>query len=627
MCGIAGMISFAPLTEGERRTVSMMNQALVHRGPDSQGIAGDAHVTLAMRRLSIIDVFGGQQPLYNETGTVAVVCNGEIYNYVELKDELLKKGHRFSSKSDVEVIVHLYEDMGTEFLSALRGMFAIALWDADRNRVLLARDRMGEKPLYWYRDLRDRLWFSSEMKSLLQGIREYQPTVSMSSVRSFLTYQYIPEPRTMFEGVFKLPAGHYLDVSVGQVERLPQPYWNYLAAPETEGDPIQCIRHELEAACRIMGRSDVPVGVALSGGVDSAAVAALSAKHYPRTLQAFSVGYAGRPGTDERARAAEIADHLKIPFYEIELAAEDVVRSFPQLVSAMDDPIADIAGYGYYAVSALAREHGVPVLLSGLGGDELFWGYPWIRDLVVEHERRRRSWGAPKWLHKILVARSDGCRQLVLNRLHEDLRIADAWSRELLNSASGSCPVSDVSEEWIQCAEDKSIALPLSQLLNQTWLVSNCLALADRVSMAHSVEMRLPLLDAGLVERVVGFRKNGMRDWEKPHKWLLIEAVKDVVPERILARPKQGFTPPVQEWYDAICQRYGCLMRDGWLVERGVVPKTYMENALASASSHATYKLVLLEVWCRMFVEGHTPEEVAEEAGVLSAEIYRAAKT
>lgn len=627
MCGIAGVISFAPLAESERQTVSMMNQALVHRGPDSQGMAGDAHVAFAMRRLSIIDVFGGQQPLYNETGTVAVVCNGEIYNYVELRDELLRKGHRFSSQSDVEVIVHLYEDMGTEFLSALRGMFVIALWDADRNRVILARDRMGEKPLYWYRDPSDRLWFSSEMKSLLQGIREYQPKLSMSSVRLFLTYQYIPEPRTMFERVFKLPAGHYLDVSVGQVERQPQPYWNYLAVPQAEGDPIPLVRHELETACRIMGRSDVPVGVALSGGVDSAAVAALSAKHYPGTLQAFSVGYAGRPGTDERTRAAEIADHLKIPFYEVELATEDVVRSFPQLVWAMDDPIADIAGYGYYAVSELARDHGVPVLLSGLGGDELFWGYPWIRDLVAEHERRRRSWGAPKWLHKILATRSDGRQQLVLSQLHDDLRGADAWSRELLASTYGYPSWPDVCEEWIQFSQDESIALPLSQLLNQTWLVSNCLALADRVSMAHSVEMRMPLLDAGLVERVVGFRKDGMRDWEKPHKWLLIEAVKDVVPERILARPKQGFTPPVQEWYDAICQRYGCLMRDGWLVGRGMVHKKQMENALASAPSHATYKLVLLEVWCRVFVEGHTPEEVAEEAGVLSAEIYRAAKT
>jgi asparagine synthase (glutamine-hydrolysing) len=604
-----------------------MNQALVHRGPDSQGIAGDAHVALAMRRLSIIDVLGGQQPLYNETGTVAVVCNGEIYNYVELRDELVRKGHRFSSKSDVEVIVHLYEVMGMEFLKVLRGMFAIALWDADKGRVVLARDRMGEKPLYWYRDPRGRLWFSSEMKSLLQGIREYQPTLSTLSIRLFLTYQYVPEPRTMFEGVFKLPAGHYLDVSVDRLDAIPQPHWDYLAVPETDGDPIQLVRYELETACRLMGRSDVPVGVALSGGADSAAVAALSARSYPGTLKAFSVGYEGRPGTDERTKAAEIADYLKIPFYEIELATEDVVRRFPELVWAMDDPIADIAGYGYYAVSELARDHGVPVVLSGLGGDELFWGYPWIRDLVAEHERRKTSWGPAAWLRKVLATPSEGQRKLVLSQLHDDLRKTNAWSRELLASTSGHRLMSDVPEEWIQCPEDESIALPLSQLLNQTWLASNCLALADRVSMAHSVEMRLPLLDVRLIELVVGLRKHGMKDWRKPHKWLLIEAIKDVVPERILARPKQGFTPPVLEWCEAIRQRYGSLVHNGRLVERGVIQKEQVERYFKRASLQTIYKLVLLEVWCRLFVDEQTPEEIAEEVGVLDAGVYRAAKT
>jgi asparagine synthase (glutamine-hydrolysing) len=465
------------------------------------------------------------------------------------------------------------------------------------------------------------------MKSLLQGIREYQPTVSLSSVRLFLTYQYVPEPRTMFEGVFKLPAGHYLDVSADRLDAIPQPHWSYLAVPETDGDPIHLVRYELETACRLMGRSDVPVGVALSGGADSAAVAALSARSYPGTLQAFSVGYEGRPRTDERTKAGEIADYLKIPFYEIELATEDVVRRFPELVRAMDDPIADIAGYGYYAVSELARDHGVPVLLSGLGGDELFWGYSWIRDLVVEHERRQTSWSPAAWLRKVLATPSEGQRKLVLSQLHDDLKEADAWSRELLTSTSGHRLWSDVPEEWIQCSEDESIALPLSQLLNQTWLVSNCLALADRVTMAHSVEMRLPLLDVRLIELVVGLRKHGMKDWHKPHKWLLIEAIKDVVPERILARPKQGFTPPVLEWCEAIRQRYGGLVHNGRLAERGVMQKEQLESFCKRASPQTMYKLILLEVWCRLFVDERTPEEIAEEVGVLDAGGYRAAKT
>lgn len=622
MCGITGLISFDPLTERERAIVSKMNEALVHRGPDSQGVVNDKHVALAMRRLSIIDVDGGQQPLCNETGTVSVVCNGEIYNYLELREELVKKGHRLSSKTDVEVIAHLYEDMGLEFLAALRGMFSIALWDAEKKRLLLARDRMGEKPLYWYKGPGGRLWFSSEMKSLLQGIREFQPPLSLLAVQLFLTYQYIPEPHTMFEGVRKLSAGHFLAVSVDQLDSQPQPYWHYLSVPEKEGDPVPLVREELDTACRIMGRSDVPVGVALSGGIDSAVVAALSARSYPGTLQAFSVGYRGRPSMDERGRAAEVADYLKIPFYDMELAEDDFVRSFPRLVWEMDDPIADIAGYGYYAVSALAREHGVPVLLSGLGGDELFWGYSWIRDLVADDEPRRRLRGVPQWLQEIIGGWPEKHRRLVLSRLHKDLKRAGTMSRELLSSASGSCPFPEVSEEWVQCGNEESIALPLSQLLNQTWLVSNCLALADRVSMAHSVEMRLPLLDAKLIELVVGLRKNGMRDWVKPHKWLLIEAVKDILPSDLLARPKQGFTPPAQEWYGAVCRYYGCLLQSGSLVARGVVQKKNVENYLAGTP--IGYKLVLLEIWCRLYVEGQTPEEVVERAGAFSARSYRA---
>jgi asparagine synthase (glutamine-hydrolysing) len=603
MCGITGLISFDPLTERERAIVSKMNEALVHRGPDSQGVVNDKHVALAMRRLSIIDVAGGQQPLCNETGTVSVVCNGEIYNYLELREELVKKGHRLSSKTDVEVIAHLYEDMGLEFLSALRGMFSIALWDAEKKRLVLARDRMGEKPLYWYKGPGGRLWFSSEMKSLLQGIREYQPPLSLLAVQLFLTYQYIPEPHTMFEGVRKLPAGHFLSVSVDQLDSQPQPYWHYLSVPEKGGDPVPLVREELDTACRIMGRSDVPVGVALSGGIDSAVVAALSARSYPGTLQAFSVGYRGRPSMDERGRAAEVADYLKIPFYDVELAEDDFVRSFPMLVWEMDDPIADIAGYGYYAVSALAREHGVPVLLSGLGGDELFWGYSWVRDAVRVNERRKKFQIFPRWLQRVLMPNIQVDDALTFYDLHRDLRIAEACSRKIMSASRTSELAPDLLSQYSKPAQWDHIDLRLSHVLNQTWLISNCLALADRMSMAHSVEMRLPLLDIRLVELVVGLRKNGLKDWRQPHKWLLIEAVKDLVPTSVLSRPKQGFTPPVMEWYEAIRRHYGHLVLRGTLVQRGIFQRHMIENMIANGEAGFVYKLILLEIWCRLFVD------------------------
>lgn len=626
MCGIAGVVSFAPLAESDRRMVSGMNAALIHRGPDSQGTYGSSRVEIAMRRLSIIDVDGGRQPFYNETETVAVVCNGEIYNYLELRRELVEKGHRFSSHSDVEVIVHLYEDMGVECLGLLRGMFAIAIWDASTENLLLARDRMGEKPLYWYRDPLDRLWFSSEMKSLLQEMRRHQPELSLPAVRLFLTYQYVPEPLTMFEGVHKLPAGHYLEVSHGRHDGGARPYWDYLSLPEIHGDPVPLVRGELEAACRIMGRSDVPVGIALSGGLDSAAVAALSARTYPGTLQAFSVGYAGRPSMDERAPAAEIARHLAIPFHETELTEDELVRTFPELVWAMDDPIADIAAYGYYAVSALAREHGVPVLLSGLGGDELFWGYSWIRDLVAKHDRPTWLKRLPQWFKGRVSAEAKGHQRVVLHELHDDLRGANAWSRNVLASDVRASQFQDVPEEWMSCSQGESIALPLSHLLNRTWLVSNCLALADRVSMAHSVEMRVPLLDVKLVELVVGLRKSGMRDWDRPHKWLLVEAVRDLVPSSLFERPKQGFTPPVLAWYEAICRHYASLLDGGCLVEREVIRNHRVHGLMRESPLPALYKLVLLEVWCRLYVEGQSPQEVADAAGGVSLGRHRAAK-
>lgn len=625
MCGIAGVVSFASLTAADRHVLTGMNESLVHRGPDAYGAFAGPQVEIAMRRLSIIDVQGGRQPFYNETRTVAVVCNGEIYNYVELKRDLEARGHQFSSESDVEVVVHLYEEMGVRCLDVLRGMFALALWDAAEERLILARDRMGEKPLYWYRDHGARLWFASEMKSLRLAIRERRPDPSPSSVRLFLTYQYVPEPLTMFEEVRKLPAGHYLEVAPGRFDGRPQPYWDYLALREIEGEPISLVRSELETACRIMGRSDVPVGIALSGGLDSAAVAALSAKTYPGTLQAVSVGYAGRPSMDERAAAEAVARHLGIPFHEVEIGEDDVLRTFPDLVWAMDDPIADIAAYGYHAVSALARKRDVPVLLSGLGGDELFWGYSWIRDQVAVHDHRARLNRLSQWVTRRLLGRSEVTQRMVLHQLHPDLANSETWARRLLASHDNAGRLQNVPEEQAWYPGGSSAALPLSDLLNRTWLTSNCLALADRVSMANSVELRVPLLDAKLIELVVGLRKGGMKDWTWPHKRLLVEAVKDLVPSWMLDRPKQGFTPPVVDWYHAICRRYASLFERGSLVGRGIVEKTEARSLWSAAPLGIRYKLILLEVWSRMYVEGQSPEEVAEAVGYDVVRNYRAA--
>src|SRR5262249_35637781 len=384
-------------------------------------------------------------------------------------------------------------------------------------------------------------WFASEMKSLLLSPAAKSPELSPEAVNLFLTYQYVPEPRTMFDNVEKLPAGHLLEIRAEATEaaKLTR-YWDYLAPRSSGGDIVGLVRAELEEASRIMGRADVPVGVALSGGIDSTVVATLAARSYPGTLKAFSVGYPGRPDTDERLAASRYARHLGIPFFDVELDEQDFVQLFPRLVWAMDDPIGDIAAYGYYAVARLARGHGVPGLLSGLGGDELFWGYGWVRDAVRRTAQQRPGgWrqgpgGGRHWLRTAAGRGAiEGRRRMVFYDLHDDLRLGDAWSREMLAPAAAARVPPELWTSYFETSEWDRIPLRLSDVLNRTWLASNCLALADRTTMAHSIEMRLPLLDIPLIELVSGFRQTGLDDWRRPHKWLLIEAVKDLRPAEI----------------------------------------------------------------------------------------------
>lgn len=608
MCGISGLVAAHPITPDEDACVHAMNQRLVHRGPDSDGFFRAPYAVLAMRRLSIIDLAGGRQPLFNETGDVAIVCNGEIYNHRELRTELEALGHRFTSHSDVETIVHAYEQYGIGCLARLRGMFALALWDARRGRLLLARDRLGEKPLYLHRDDAQRLWFSSELHSL-QAALGGPARLTAEAVNLFLAFQYVPEPATPLEGVQLLPAGHYLDIDparLGTADLAPQPYWDLAQANEDPVRPVAVTEEILYDACRLMGSADVPVAVALSGGIDSSLVAALTARHYPGQLHAFTIGYEGRPPTDERNFAARLAATLGIGFTEVELTTAEVIAGFPELIAAMDTPIADIAAFGYYAVSRAARRAGYPVLLSGTGGDEFFWGYEWVREAVTRNEallagrRQQASW----WQR--MRGQASGTEADFFG-VHPDLRNGDRWSREILPpSALDRLPAG----YWLkQNSLDTRLPMHLAvtTLLNRTWLRSNCLALADRMSMAHSVEMRLPLLDVRLVERVTGMRNAGLQDWTKPHKWLLVEALRDALPAEVLSRKKQGFTPPIRDWMEGIVQRFGTLVADGALRRQGQLAG---DASLATGDLPFRYKLVLLECWARLHLEGESVESL-----------------
>lgn len=602
MCGIAGVVSRQGLSEADHRRVGAVNAALYHRGPNSAGLFRAPNVSLAMRRLSIIDLSGGEQPLYNEDRSLALVANGEIYNYVELMAELRGRGHVFRTHSDIETILHLYEEFGVECVQHLRGMFAFALWDSRNKQLLIARDRVGEKPVYLWQTA-DSVWLASELRALLTCLPR-APELDPNAIDQYFHYEYVPEPATPFKEIRKLPAAHRLIVQVDPWQVREERYWNPLDAPALLDSPAERIRAELETVSRLVIRSDVPVGIALSGGLDSGAVALLSAPKYPETMQAFSVGYPGSLANDERPQARALANHLGIPFFDVELRTQDLVEFFPQLVAAGDDPIGDIAAYPQYAVMRLAAEHGVKVMLNGIGGDELFWGYRWVQDAAQRTEGRQRAmqsrenggWTWP-WLRDRLPA-----DQLSFYDTVAIFTEAEQWRRQAYTpAAAGALQPRNAFLPFIVPQPWATAPLQLTSGIFDTWLVGNCIALGDRLSMASSVELRLPLLDYRLVEVVYGLRR-AQPDHHLPAKAWLKAALSDLLPVELVNRPKRGFTPPVAEWLNALLTRYHDQLADGWLVRSGYLKRQPVLDLLKSDRRatqfwNLTYKLLTFEVW------------------------------
>ena len=635
MCGISGIISLEEITPGDLERVAAMSSGLRHRGPDGAGEYHSAHVSLAARRLSIIDLEGGAQPLYNADRSVALVANGEIYNHAELRRRLEALGHRFTTESDCETILHAYAEYGKGCVRHLRGMFAFALWDDARRRLILARDPLGEKPLYLFE--RDgRLLFASEMKALLRS-GEVPFELDEEAINLYFHYQYVPEPRTPLKGVRKLDAARLLVVEVEPWRVVEECYWRMDDAPPLAGDAPEAIREVLEEVSGRVVRADVPVGVALSGGLDSSAVAALAARHYEGDLHAFSVGYAGRPdGLDERDEAHALARHLGLPFHEVEVETSEVVEFFPELNYWRDDPVADYSGHAYYAVMRRAREEGVPVMLQGQGGDELFWGYPQLQRAARESMEKEalRSRGVRGSLHYLSVGAPPLLSRAGLSEWARDLGGArSGWRRRRDHSATpaGQLVFYDLSPDFRSARAEAArlyavgfaerlvgvspadlftiphpwprVDVTLTRLVSDTYLRANGVAQGDRLAMASSVEMRLPLLDRRLVETVIGLRK-GNTDVCLPAKTWLREAMRGVLPEWVLSRPKRGFAPPVAEWHAALFAAHGDTLRGGYLVQSGILsPESAARLALGptepDVTSPLSFKALVLEHWCR----------------------------
>jgi asparagine synthase (glutamine-hydrolysing) len=552
VCGICGIASARGAADPDR--VAAMSATLVHRGPDSFGDYVDGPVALAARRLSIIDLATGDQPIGNEDGTLHVVQNGEIYNYRELRLELERSGHRFRTSGDTEVLVHLYEEHGDRFAERLRGMFALAIWDARRRRLLLARDRFGIKPLYYRTDV-DGLQFASELRALPRA------DIDLDALDAFLSFNSIPAPLTIFAGTRKLPPGHLLiwtEAGGVTVERYARP--SPVRAAEERNDDEAELVEELRARIRDSVRahlvSDVPVGVLLSGGVDSSLLAALAAEEGGEPLRTFSIGFV-EPTFDELDDARLVAERYATRHREL-VVRPDAALLLPALAEAFDEPFADSSALPTYLVSRLAAED-VKVALSGEGGDELFGGYyTYAADLLAA-----RLGGVAR-LARPLVERlpSSNARASLdyrakrfvraahlppLERHHGWKEIFSADTRaELTGRVGGFDPVDLLRERYAETAGADQLAR-LQDVDLGLYLVDDLLVKTDRASMAHSLEARVPYLDTVVTNLALALpTRHKVRGLRK--KVLLRKAAEPLLPARIVHGKKRGFSIPAAAW-------------------------------------------------------------------------------
>lgn len=560
MCGICGKLSLNLSRAVERRDLESMCGSIHHRGPDDQGFYIKGPVGLGSARLAIIDVEGGNQPLHNEDGTIWCVFNGEIYNFLELRTELLSRGHRFSTRSDTEVMIHLYEDFGDAFVERLQGMFAVALWDEQRERLVLARDRLGIKPLFW--TIHDgALLFGSEIKVLLSA--DVPRRVDPAALHDYLSFDYVPGPRTMFEGINKLQAGHLLIWDDGiQLQR----YWDLPGRTKQltkdVGELRAQLRSLLEDAVRDAMVSDVPIGAFLSGGLDSSIVVALMAQFSSQPVRTFAVGFRER-SYNELPYAREVAQRYGTQHHEfiVEPQINDVIH---EIVDHFDEPFADSSAVATYYVSEVASRH-VKVVMSGDGGDEIFGGYTiYQADRLANLYRR-----LPRLLGERAIPRLVGILPASDRKMSWDLklrRFVEHARRDPL-AAHGSWRLifTEEMKERLYAGESTyadSVELlrtyfdgyPNNDALNRFMyvdtkvsLVDDMLTKVDRMSMAHSLEVRVPLLDHRLVEWMSQVPSD-LKVRRLNLKYLLKQVGQDLLPPGIVNRRKAGFHVPIPAW-------------------------------------------------------------------------------
>jgi len=631
MCGIYGVMDFTGRAQKCGPLLARMGQVIEHRGPDDHGHYEGRGIGLGMRRLSIIDVAGGHQPVSNEDETLWLVLNGEIYNFQALRKELVKKGHTFRSRTDTEVIVHLYEEEGAEFFKRLRGMFGLALWDANRERLILGRDRVGEKPLYVRREP-GRLLFASELKSILQA-DDVPRRLNLAALQEYLALGYVPAPLTMLDGIEKVLPGHYLVADNGRVED--HEYWDVPfghTEKRSETEWIELVREKLLETVKSQLVSDVPLGAFLSGGIDSSTIVAAMARLTGRPVKTYSIGYEGGLSYyNELPFASIVARAFGTDHHEI-IVRPEVSDLLPKLVWHLDEPIADSACLTTYLVSKLARES-VTVILSGVGGDELFGGY-----------RRYLGDSVRRWYRFLPGSVRRSLLPAILKRIPQDR--ATAWKdyaryaaafvktaeqdpasrymsyvtlfsrdtqRELLcahDNANGCDPPAEVLlRSFARCnGSDNLNSIMYTDL--KTSLPDDLLALTDRMSMAASVECRAPLVDFELIE-LAACMPSRMKVRGMTMKYLLKKAVAPWLPREVIERKKRGFGAPVGAWLRRELQPLSReLLSEEQVRRRGLFHWPAVNGFLrvheeqTSDYTDQIFALITFEIWCRINLDG-----------------------
>ena len=620
MCGINGVFHYRQGQPDRERVVA---QALAqrHRGPDDWDVWSDGPVAFGHRRLAIVDVSpGGHQPMPNEDRSVWVTFNGELYNWPEVRPRLVARGHVFRGNSDTEMLLHLWEEKGPDLVDDLRGMFAFALYDTRQRRLMLARDRVGKKPLFWHDD-GNRIAFASELKSLVLDpavAREVDP----EAIVDFLTYQYVPNPQSILRNVRKLPPGHRLlcDANGPRVER----YWSLPVGADHSLAPAEAVdrlRELLTESVRMRLMSDVPLGAFLSGGIDSSVVVALMAQASARPVKTFSIGFEDTR-YNELEHAARVARHLGTDHHEL-VVKPRALELMPRLVWGMDEPFSDASMIPTFHVAELARRH-VTVSLSGDGGDEAYGGYatyPWARsyarvDVVPAALRRWIAWPSamlpashPFGLRLRRIGLGGVDRHLEVSAHFPPRELAGVLSAALRESTRGHDPFAAARAIHESARRVVGSVPALLHLDTLTYMTDDVLVKVDRTSMLSSLEVRAPLLDHKVLEFVArlpfDYKLRG-----NVTKWVLKEAARPLLPPEVLQRGKQGFGVPLESWFGS---DFGRLAREvlldarcrgrGWLDPAGVERLVSGQGALNAGRARQVFTLVCLELWAQCWLD------------------------